>query len=205
MRHACAGRNLRVLPKVHGPVELRYAARGSPSFASMSKLVKVYDPGRNPPEWNRLLRCTEVAVFTEDGQAEVPLLNGCREPTCEIFDNIESAASYCRALVSEKPRLRCVIFDSRGRSGDPLAVYENPRLRTREITGRFRRWFASTLIAASVLLIWLDWRSDFERMWPSILAWKLVTTALVFITWEAALLAQHLLAKRRQNPRVAGR
>jgi hypothetical protein len=69
-------------------------------------------------------------------------------------------------------------------------------LRTREMSGPFRRWFSSFLIVASVLLIWIDWRSDFERMWPSILAWKLITTALVFITWEAALLTQKYLFNR---------
>lgn len=165
----------------------------------MPTLVKVYDPARNPPEWNRLLTAAEVAVFTEDAHAEVPVHDDANEPVCEIFENLESAANHCRGVVAEKPQLRCLVFDGRGRGSDPIAVYESPKLRTRELTGTFRRWFASTLIAASVLLIWLDWSSDFERMWPSILAWKLVTTALVFVTWEAALLAQKFLSKRRQS------
>jgi hypothetical protein len=163
----------------------------------MSKIVKVYDAARKPPEWHRMLIGTEVALFTEDADAELPLTGDSGEPICQIFDSMEVAANHARNLVAEKPRLRCLVFDGRGRSGDPLAVYQNSKLRSREITGRFRRWFASTLMAASVLLIWLDWRSDFERMWPSILAWKLVTTALVFITWEASLLAQRFMAKWR--------
>ena len=73
---------------------------------------------------------------------------------------------------------------------------EKPKLRTREITGAFRRWFSATLIGASIALIWLDWRSNFERMGPSIFAWKLIATALVFVTWELALVAQKFLAKR---------
>ncbi|HWC15506.1 MAG TPA: hypothetical protein VG498_00740 [Terriglobales bacterium] len=171
----------------------------------MPRIVKVYDSMRSPPEWNRLLTGTEVAVFTEDAHSELPVDGDSGEPICEIFDNIESAVNHCRNLVAERPQLRCQVFDSHGRGGDPIAVYQSTKLRSREITGRFRRWFASTLIASSVLLIWLDWRSDFERMWPSILAWKLVTTALVFITWEAALLMQKFLSKRRQNAGVAGR
>jgi len=163
----------------------------------MSKIVKVYEATRNPPEWHRMLTGTEVAVFTEEAHSELPVNGDCGEPICEIFDNLELAANHSRNLVAQKPQLRCLVFDSRGRGNDPIAVYQSTKLRSREITGRFRRWFASTLIAASVLLIWLDWRSDFERMWPSILAWKLVTTALVFVTWEASLLAQRFIAKRR--------
>ena len=163
----------------------------------MSKIVKVYDAKRNPPEWHRMLSGTEVAVFTEDAHSEVPVNGDCREPICEIFDSLELAANHSLNLVAQRPELRCLVFDSRGRGGDPIAVYQSSELRSREITGRFRRWFSSTLIAVSVLLIWLDWRSDFERMWPSILAWKLATTALVFITWEAALVAQNFFAKRR--------
>jgi hypothetical protein len=179
---------------------LRNCAKLLPTAAEiyiMSKIVKVYDAARNPPEWHRMLIGAQVALFTEDADAELPLTGDSREPICEIFDSLELAATHARNLVSEKPRWRCLVFDSRGRGGDPIAVYQNSKLRSREITGRFRRWFASTLMAASVLLIWLDWRSDFERMWPSILAWKLVTTALVFITWEASLLAQRFMAKRR--------
>lgn len=165
----------------------------------MSKIVKVYDLQRTPPEWNRLLSGSQVAVFTEDAAGEIPIVNDSSEPTCEIFDNLELAERHCRDVVVARPHLRCMVFDSRGRGADPVAIYESENFRSRELTGRFRRWFSSTLILISVFLIWLDWRSEFERMWPSILAWKLITTALVFITWEAALLTQKFIAKRRQS------
>ena len=152
----------------------------------MPNIVRVYDSKRNPPEWNHLLSGSQVAVFAEDAHAEVPAADSAGEATCEIFDTLETAETHCRELVSQTVTTRYLIFDSRGRGVDALAVVESPKLRTREMTGRFRRWFSSALIAASVLLIWLDWRSDFERIWPSILAWKLITTALVFVTWEAA-------------------
>lgn len=164
--------------------------------ARMPNLVRVYDPKRNPPEWNHLLTGSQVAVFAEDAYAETPAANEFGEATCEIFETLEMAATHCRELAAQKPSTRYLMFDSRGRGAEPLAIVESPKLRTREMTGRFRRWFSTTLIVASVLLIWLDWRSDFERMWPSILAWKLITTAAVFVTWEAALLFQRYLAKR---------
>jgi|1186.fasta_scaffold491273_1 hypothetical protein len=162
----------------------------------MSRIVPVYDPKRNPTEWNRMLAGSQVAVFVEDARAELPVRNSSNQPTCELFDNIDLAGLHCKQVVIDNPRLRCLIFDSRGRGGGPIAVYEHPKLRTGELTGPFRRWFSATLILASIVLIWADWRSDFERMWPSILAWKLLTTALVFITWEFALFVQTLLEKR---------
>src|SRR5689334_17535699 len=162
----------------------------------MPKTVRVYDPKRNPPEWNHLLIGSQVTVFAEDAYSETPAADAVGQATCEIFDDLETAETHCRELAAHDANTRYVIFDRRGRGSEPLAIIESPKLRTGAITGSFRRWFSLGLIVASVLLIWLDWRSDFERMWPSILAWKLITTALVFITWEAALLAQRYLAKR---------
>ena len=167
----------------------------------MTRVVRVYDPHRDPPEWNRLLRGSEVAVFTEDANAELPATNSLREPTCEIFDDLSAAEVHCKALVASNLKLRCLVFDARGRGGEPIGVYVNPKLRTNEISGRFRRWISAALITIAVLLIWFDWRSEFDRMWPSVLAWKFVTTALVFITWEAVLLAQKILAKRGNSQR----
>lgn len=163
----------------------------------MSRVIRVYDPNRNPAEWNRVLIGSEVAVFVEDAVAELPLQDTEGSATCEIFDDTKAAETHCLKIIGDDPRLRCLVFDSRGRGGDPIAAYENPRLRTKEISGSFRRWFSTTLMVAALALIWLDWRSDFERMWPSILAWKFVTTALVFITWEATLITQRFINRRR--------
>jgi len=161
--------------------------------ATMSKVVRVYDPNRNPPNWNALLNDSQVAVFVEDGYKELPL--GGTEPTCEIFDDLTTAEAHCKELIQQNPRLRCLIFDHNGRGTDPLAVYESPKLLNRELSIRFRRWSSAALMIAAVVLIWYDWRSDFERMWPSVLAWKFVTTALVFITWEAVLILQRRLKR----------
>src|SRR5689334_18635033 len=163
--------------------------------APMSKVVRVYDPSRNPPEWNALLKDSQVAVFIEDGHKELPL--GGAEPTCEIFENLPSAEAHCKELVRQNPELRCSIFDQNGRGREPLAVYEDPKLVNRELSIRFRRWSSAALMIAAVALISYDWRSDFERMWPSVLAWKFVTTALVFITWETVLILQRRIKRRR--------
>ena len=95
-----------------------------------------------------------------------------------------------------KAEFRYLMFESCGRGGEPLATVESLELHTPKVTGHFRRWFSSAPIVASVLSIWIDWRSDSERVSPSILAWKLITTALVFIPWEAAPLAQKYAERR---------
>ena len=163
----------------------------------MSRTVRVYDPSRDPPEWQQLLRGSEVAVFTEDAHGDIPTKDAAGMPTCEIFDDIRTAEVHCNAMIATNPSLRCLVFDSTGRGGDPIATFQSPKLRTGELSSRFRRWFSALMITSAVVLIWLDWRSDFERMWPSILAWKFVTTALVFITWESVLVVQRMLARRR--------
>lgn len=164
--------------------------------ATMSKVVRVYDPKRNPPEWNALLNGSQVAVFVEDAHRELPL--GGSEPTCEIFDDLGTAEVHCKQLIEQNATLRCVVFDRNGRGGSSLATYESPKLSSRELTTRFRRWSSTLMITSAAWLIWYDWRSDFERMWPSVLAWKFVTTALVFITWEAVLIAQRRLKRRER-------
>lgn len=159
----------------------------------MPKVVRVYDARRNPPDWNALLSDSQVAVFVEDGHKELPL--GGAEPTCEIFDDLPAAEAHCKELIQQNPKLRCLIFDHNGRA-NPLATYESSKLLNRELSVHFRRWSSAALMVTALVLIWYDWRSDFERMWPSVLAWKFVTTALVFITWEGVLILQRRLKRR---------
>ena len=163
----------------------------------MPRVVRVYDPNRRPAEWTGLLSGPEVAVFVEDALAELPLKDEEGHAACEIFVDIKAAEIHCRSIIAVDAKLRCLVFDAKGRGGEPLAVYESPRLRTQEISGPFRRWFSIVLVVTALALIWFDWSSDFDRMWPSILAWKFLTTALVFITWEATLITQRWVAKRR--------
>jgi hypothetical protein len=61
-----------------------------------------------------------------------------------------------------------------------------------------------SLVVVSIVLIWWDWRSDFDRMWPSILAWKFVTTALVLIVWEATLIVERRLRRQASARQASG-
>src|SRR5438477_32777 len=101
---------------------------------TMSKVVRIYDPKRNPTEWNQLLNASQVAVFVEDGDRELPL--GGSEPTCEIFDDLSHAQIHCQKLIEQNSKLRCLVFDRNGRGGNPLATYEGPKLGGRELPFR---------------------------------------------------------------------
>jgi hypothetical protein len=162
----------------------------------MSSAVRVFDPNRNPPDWTGLLTGSEVAVFEEDASSGTPRNDSSGQATCTIFHDLASAKIHCENLVAENPDVRCLIFDRRGRGSDPLAVLDHPQTRRHELTGGFRRWCIGVLMIASVPLIWLDWRSDFVRMWPSVLAWKFVTATLVFVVWEFTLFVEKRRGRR---------
>ena len=69
----------------------------------MSIIVRVYGSGRNPPEWNRVLSGSEVAVFAEDAHTETPVADEMGKAMCEIFDALEVAETHCRELANQKP------------------------------------------------------------------------------------------------------
>ena len=99
----------------------------------VSRTISVYDANRYPPEWDRLLTGSEVAVFGEDAHQELPVRSSTGVPTCEIFDDERSAAVHCKERSYTESSASLLVFDERGRSADPIAVYESPTFRTREI------------------------------------------------------------------------
>jgi hypothetical protein len=163
--------------------------------------VAVYDARRVPPNWSELLLPSQVAVFQEDALTGIVIdADGLASsvPKCLVFDSLDEARSYCRARNAEMPRLQLAIYDSRGRGADPLAIFGELKGGTHELTSPFRRAVACACLVASLILIWFDWRVDFDRQWPSILASKLLVTSAVFLVWELALIAEKALARRRR-------
>lgn len=164
--------------------------------------VDVYDSHRMPQNWSELLRANQVAVFQQDADTGVAINSeggiSARNPKCLIFDSLDDAQGYCRDRSACTPGIQLAIFDWRGRGVEPLAIFGEAKGGDQELGSPFRRAVAIVCVAASLLLIWFDWRVDFDRQWPSILASKLLVTGAVLLVWELTLLAEKALAKRKR-------
>jgi len=146
---------------------------------------RVYDKTRQPADWTSLVGPTQCAVFFKDAKTANPLatdgseiahLGDCR---FLLFDHLEQARAFCDAQVQRYPLMCCEIFDARGKAKPPLLVIMHPRAaRKDELSPTWvkrRKVVAiASLVAAGVLFL-ADWRSEYELLWPSLLAVKLAS------------------------------
>lgn len=145
--------------------------------------VLLFDGSRKPAVWTDLMQPGEYAVFLSDpvthaGMRSDGRYTGGEAPdTCLIFDSLDEAVEYCRSRVSQTDRLRCQIFDTRGKAESPTAVFVSPGFAwTVHSEPKARRliWVGILLIAVSPPLFWLDWRADWHLILPTILALQLI-------------------------------
>jgi hypothetical protein len=104
--------------------------------------------------------------------------------TCLIFDSFDQAGEYCSSRVRQAARVRCQIFDSRGKAESPTAVFVSPEFAwtvESEPKGRRLMWVGIVLIAVSPPLFWLDWRADWHLILPTILGLQLILAGGRFI------------------------
>jgi hypothetical protein len=164
---------------------------------------KVYDETREPADWTSLVGPTQCAVFLKDVKTANPLRTDGREVDhirdCRflLFDHLEEARAFCEAKVQRYPYMCCDIFDSDGKAKPPMLVILHPNAaRKDELSPTWvkRRKIAAiaALVAAPALFI-ADWRSEYELLWPSILAVNLFPLGLRLLYWNTA------SAERRQR------
>ena len=157
---------------------------------------KVYDDTRRPPDWTSLVRPTQCAVFLKDVQTANPLaadgseINHLRDCTFLRFDRLQDARAFCEAQVQRYPLMCCDIFDSDGKAKPPMLVIMHPdAARMDELSPVWvkRRKIAAiaSLVAATALFI-ADWRSEYELLWPSIVAVNLFLVGLRLLYWNTA-------------------
>jgi hypothetical protein len=132
----------------------------------------------------------QYAVFLSDAQTHAGMRSDGRytgrevPDTCLIFDSLDEAEEYCRSSVRQAPRLRCQIFDSRGKAEPPTAVFVSAAFAgTLPSEAKARRLMrvGLVLIALSPPLFWLDARADWHLILPTFLALQLILAGGRFI------------------------
>ncbi len=157
---------------------------------------KVYDKTRQPADWTSLVGPTQCAAFLKDVKTANPLATDGSEIThlgdCRflLFDHLEEARAFCEAQVQRYPFMCCEIFDAEGKAKPPLLAIMHPSAaRKNELSPTWvkrRKVIAiASLVAAGVLFV-ADWRSEYELLWPSLLAVNLLPLGLRLLYWNTA-------------------
>jgi hypothetical protein len=159
------------------------------------KEVSIYDARRNPPNWTDLLAPSRYAVFQHESATGMHVSpSDTLAETCLIFDTLEEARSYCAGRVEQAPDITCEIFDQSGRAKDPVESYVHRSVAIKQrSTFRSRFFWAHIMTGLAIAGLLIDWRSDFVRMWPTILGLKFLTLAILFYAWG---LAERLRGRR---------
>jgi len=157
--------------------------------------VRLFDGGRKPADWLDLMQPGQYAVFLSDPETRAGMTSDGRysgrdvPDTCLIFDSLDEAVEYCRSSVREAARLRCDVFDSRGKVEPPAAVFVSRAFAgtlASESKGRRLMWVGLVLIALSPPLFWLDSRADWRLILPTILGLNLILAGGRFIQLGSA-------------------
>lgn len=126
-------------------------------------------------------------------------------PYCTVFADLEEAEAYALQQVTARPGLRCTIYDHQGLIGPPLRDIRGSKFKDNSgLSPRVRRWLGFTLFLSGLVLILIDWSTDFRLDWPSVVGNRILVLGLVLLITEAliSLNAKHeqrRLAKGRQH------
>jgi hypothetical protein len=142
-----------------------------------------------------LMQAGQFAVFLSDAETHAGMRPDGRHTgpdvpdTCLIFDSFDEATEYCRAIVRDAPRLRCLIFDRRGKAAPPAAVFVSPAFAgtlDSDAKGRRLMWVGGALIALSLPLFWFDWRANWRLILPTVIAAQLIVAGGRFLQLGSA-------------------
>ena len=166
--------------------------------------ILLYDDRRRPRSWTEIVQPGQCAVFLRDDQLRVAVgrdgkPRDSNTATCILFDAVDDAERYCRALVAENPRISCQVLDAGGPVNPPLLVVKRDHAggdeEPRGWMARHRKLVIVLLIASALPLFWLDWRHPAELV-LTIIGINLVVAALRLLLWE-------LTARSNERQRLA--
>jgi hypothetical protein len=147
--------------------------------------TRTYDPARNPPQWNDLVRPGQHTVFVVDASTRVACdtegrrLTSTDGTSIAVCDDLPDAANFAKELVTRHPALCCEIYDHEGKSKDPLQVVYNPEVRGKyeglPYAKRMTFWGSLACLCGIALLVY-DFRRDLTWLWGYFVGLKLVVT-----------------------------
>ena len=124
-----------------------------------------------------------------------------KAPYCTVFGSMEDAVAYAQRKVADRPTLWCRIYDDQGLIGPGLKEIRGAEYREKgEMTARFRRWAVVILLLGGLILIGIDWNSDFRYTWPATIGMRMVIPGLVLAVTEVVIV---VLDRRRRGKEAA--
>lgn len=159
------------------------------------RVVRLYDPAREPQGWMQIIRPSEFAAFATlaDSSAScdadgVPTATD--DASCIIFSTLTDAEIYCRERVERDPRLRFDVRDAGGMLRPPLLTIVHPS-RADTVDGsartmRHRTYAAIAMFGAAPVLFWYDWALHGGLIiMPTIVGINLVLIAIRLLVMNA--------------------
>ncbi len=154
--------------------------------------LPLYDPNLREGSWNERMVEGEYAVHSSsfDGAGFAPY--------CTVFGGLDEAEEFARERVAAQPAVRCTIYDHRGMIGAPLRDLRGSKYKgDGDLTPRFRRWAGSMLFFGGIILVGIDWVSDFRLSWPALIGSRLLIPGLVLLFTEAMIVMHARIDRRR--------
>jgi hypothetical protein len=115
-----------------------------------------------------------------------------------VFGDLGEAEAFARQEVASRPELRCTIYDHRGMVGRPLQDIRGSEFKgERDFTPRVRRWLGAILFFGGLILITVDWFSDWSLLWPAMIGVRTFLPGLVLLFTDPILAWSAKLHQRR--------
>lgn len=119
---------------------------------------------------------------------------------CVVFGGLDDAVAHAQQQVRERPALQCLIYDHEGFVGAPLRDIRGTAFKDKNsLSPRLRRWGGIILFLAGLILVIIDWRTNFELMWPGMFGSRIIIPGFALLLMDAI-----ITIYQRRKKRVAG-
>ena len=121
---------------------------------------------------------------------------------CTVFGSLDEALAHAREQAELRPGLRCTIYDHEGFVGAPLGDIRGKEFKDKgAISQRFRRWAGGVLFIAGSILMIVDWRTDFELLWPGMFGSRIIIPGFALLVMDAIITIHQKMHARRTTGR----